>query len=93
MVYQGTQAEGIPLFTVVFPSMFYLEKAEASTNKVVNLYREQDVFVVDVADLVKDIPPKARVASPMETHAGILTNKLVAETLYQEFLKVKIIKQ
>jgi hypothetical protein len=92
-VYQGTQSEKIPLYVVVFPGLLYLEKAPGSTDKVVNLYRERGVPVISVAELVKDIPPKERVASPMETHASILTNKLIAKALYEEILKQGLVKQ
>jgi len=84
-VYEGSQSEEISLFVVVFPPIFYLEKATISTDKVVNLYQEQSVPVIDVADLVKDISPNERVAGPMETHAGVLTNKIVAQALYKAF--------
>ena len=91
-VYEGAKSEQIPLFVVVFPAMLYLEESKVATEQVVNLYREKNVPVVDVADLVKDLSPRERVASPVETHASVLVNHLVAETLYQEFVKMKLVK-
>ncbi len=91
-VYEGAQSEQIPLFVVVFPSMFYLEDSAAATEQVINLYRERNVPVVDVADLVKNLPAKERVVSPMDTHASELVNKLVAETLYDMFVELELVK-
>ena len=48
--------------------------------------------MVDVADLVQEIPAKERIVSPMETHASELVNELVAETLYEMFIESGIIK-
>jgi hypothetical protein len=91
-VYEGAKSEQIPLFVVVFPAMLYLAESRIATGRVVDLYRAQNVPVVDVADLVKNLSPRERVASPVETHASILVNHMVAETLYQEFVKMKLVK-
>jgi len=82
----------VPLFIVVFPSLPHLEDSKVATEKVVNLYRERDVPVVDVADLVQDLPAKERIVSPMETHASELVNELVAEALYEMFIESGMIK-
>ncbi len=91
-VYQGTQSEQIPLLVVVFPSMLYLEDSTVATGRVVNLYREKDIPVVDVTDLAKDLPARKRVVSPMDTHASELVNKLVAEALYDLFVELELVK-
>lgn len=91
-VYEGAKSEGISLFVVVFPAMLYLAESRIATDQVVNLYRKKNIPVVDVADLVEDLSPRERVASSMETHASVLVNHIVAEALYQEFVKLKLVK-
>jgi hypothetical protein len=91
-VYEGTRSEQIPLFVVVFPSMLYLEDSKVATEQVINLYQQQNVPVVDVAALVKDLPTKQRIASPMDTHASALVNKLVADKLYTMFVETGLVK-
>lgn len=91
-IYEGTRSEQIPLFVVVFPSMLYLEDSKVATERVINLYQQQNVPVVDVAALVKDLPAKQRIASPMDTHASALVNQLVADKLYEMFFETNLTK-
>ncbi|HXW01427.1 MAG TPA: GDSL-type esterase/lipase family protein [Anaerolineae bacterium] len=89
-IYEGTRSEQIPLLVVVFPGIPYLEESQFVTERVVNLYRDQDVPTLDVAELIKDIPVKERMASPVDQHPNELVHRLVAEALYDMFLDLDL---
>ena len=83
-IHQGAQAEQIPLVVVVFPSMNRTEESKVVTKRIINLFEERDVPVLDVSVVIEDIPVDERVASPFDPHPSELVHKLVAEALYQK---------
>lgn len=87
-IHKGAQAEQIPLLVVVFPGLTALEESKVVTDRVVTLFREKGVPVVDVSKLVNEVPVKDRIASLVDPHPSELVNELVAEALYQEFLAI-----
>lgn len=86
-IYEGARSQRIPLFVVVFPSMDYTEASQVVTERIINLFREQGVPVLDVADLIKDIPVSERIASPVDTHSSELVHARVADALYEMFVE------
>lgn len=89
-IYEGARSEQIPLLVVVFPGIPYLEESQFVTERVVNLYQDQGVPTLDVAELIKDIPAKERMASPVDQHPNELVHRLVAEALYDMFLDLEL---
>ncbi len=91
-IYEGTQAEQIPLLVVVFPSMVYVEDSQIITERILDLYEKQGVPTVDVSDLIQDVPPDDRLASSVDAHPSELVHRLVAETLYDMFVEMGLVK-
>jgi hypothetical protein len=89
-IYHGAQAEQIPLIVVVFPGLTALDESEPVTSRVIALFKERDIPVLDVAELVKDIPVDDRIASPVDPHPSELTHELVAEELYRMFIELNL---
>ena len=63
------------------------KKSRVVTDRIINLYCEKGVSIVDVAELIKDIPEKDRMASPVDAHPNELVNNLVANALYELFVQ------
>ena len=91
-IYEGAQSEQIPLIVVVFPSMDHPEKSQVVTERIVNLYEEKGVPVLDVTDLIEDIPKKELIASPTDVHPSELVHKLVADRLYEMLVEAGLVK-
>ena len=91
-VYEGAQAEQIPLVMVIFPSMTYVEESRLVTDRVVDLFEERGVPTINVADLIATTPPGELVASPVDSHPSALVHGLVAEALYEEFRGLSLIE-
>ncbi|HXW01466.1 MAG TPA: hypothetical protein VEC93_23850, partial [Anaerolineae bacterium] len=89
-LYEGTKAEKIPFIVVVFPSMNRPQESQFVTERILNLYREVGTPVLDVAELIKDIPLDERVATPVDPHPSELVHERVAEALYDIFLEMKL---
>lgn len=87
-IYKGTQAEQIPLIVVVFPSMNRLEDSLVVTERVIDLFEEQGVTVLNVADLIEGTPTSELVASPVDPHPSEFVHKLVADALYKKLVQL-----
>jgi hypothetical protein len=81
---------GAPLLVVVIPHMS-LDSHPYTTQKVVSFFNEIGVPVVDVAELVKNLPINDRVASLMDYHASVIVNKIIADDLYEKFIETGVI--
>jgi len=91
-IHDNALLDGIELFVVVFPHM-YLDIHEDTSGKVVQLFAEQEVPVVDVYQLIKDMPLRDRVPSLMDLHASELVNSLIADELYEKFVETGVASQ
>jgi hypothetical protein len=78
----GARAEGVPLVVVVFPSMNRPAESQPITERVIALFAEREVPVLDVAPLIADIPMRDRLASPVDPHPSEQVHARVAEALY-----------
>jgi hypothetical protein len=67
-----------------------VEESLAVTSKVAALYRDQGVPVLEVVDLIEDIPPQQLVVNSVDWHANEFLNQLIAEALYQLILENRI---
>ncbi len=91
-IYEGAQSEQIPMFVAVFPSMQYVEQTEVVTSRIINLFQEQGVQTIDVADLIRGISPDELMASQTDAHPNELVHSLVADALYEMFVKEGLVK-
>ena len=78
-----TKERHIQLIVVVFPNPLAVEKSRYVTSKVVNLYKEEDVPVLDVAELIRGMNPRDIIVNPTDAHANEFLHRLVAEELYR----------
>ncbi len=82
-IHHVVQERDDKLIVVVFPELQALEDSRPLTLQVVNLYREQGVPVLDVAELIGDMDPAELVVSSVDSHPNEFMHSLVAEKLYQ----------
>lgn len=76
------QKAGDQLIVVVFPELRAVEDSRPITARVVNLFREQGVPVLDVTDLVAGMDPADLVVNSVDSHPNEFVHRLVAEQLY-----------
>jgi hypothetical protein len=80
----------LKLIVVVFPNLLAVKESLAVTAKVAALYRDQGVPVLEVVDLIEDIPPQQLIVNSVDWHANEFLNQLIAEALYQLILENQI---
>jgi hypothetical protein len=90
-IYEGAQAQQIPFMVVVFPNLTEIDDSAVVTQQVVSFFQERGVTTLDVGDLVRDIPTKERVVSPVDAHPSELVHQLVADALYDNFVKLGLV--
>jgi lysophospholipase L1-like esterase len=73
---------GIPVIVVVFPFLADLSKSESYTQPVGAFFEARGVPVIQVADLVRNVPLRSRVVNSNDSHPSPLVHRLVAERLY-----------
>ncbi|MBN1219379.1 MAG: SGNH/GDSL hydrolase family protein [Anaerolineae bacterium] len=82
-IIEFTREKDIKLVVVVFPNLLAIEESQPITSKVVNLFQEEGIPVVDVARLVAGQEPKSLVVNAVDWHPNESVHRLVAEALYQ----------
>jgi hypothetical protein len=92
-LYQLTREHKITLVVVVFPELLAVEQSRPITSRVVNLYREQGVPVLDVTDLVAGLNSTDLVVNSVDSHPNEFVHGLVAEKLYQLMLDNQLTPQ
>lgn len=80
---QFAQEKDIQLIVVVFPNLLAIEESRPITSKVINLYEEQEVPVVDVTGLVAGMDPEKLIVNPVDWHPNEFVHRRVAEELYR----------
>lgn len=88
-ILEGANAEGVKLIVVVFPSMTGVEQSEAFTAKVRDFFVGRQVPVLDVTELVKNVPPKQLVVNALDAHPGEWVHAQVADRLYRMVVKLE----
>jgi hypothetical protein len=91
-IVKGAKSQHIPLLVVVFPSMTQIEESKVVTERIIRLFDEQGVPTLDVTPLIKDLPTKELIASPVDPHPSERVHQLVAEALYNMFIEQKLVK-
>ena len=74
---------GIQLVVVLFPHLVAPDQYREALDRIVAMFRSHDVPVVDVRELVVDLPVEQRVAHALDVHASSRVHELVAEALAQ----------
>ena len=92
-IYKGAKSEQIPFLVIVFPSMEYPEKTKVVTDRVIDLFEQQHVPVLDVSELIRGIPARDLMVSPTDPHPSEFANKLVAEALYKMLIAEGIVQE
>ena len=78
----------IDLIVVAIPFLNDVEGSKKYTDIVKSYFQFYDVPVVDVGELVKDIPLKKRIVNAHDSHASVLVHRMIADALYEIFLKL-----
>ncbi len=91
-IYDGAKSERISLIVVVFPNLAQVAESRHITQRIVDLYRQRGVPVLDVADLVKDMPAHQLVVNSVDAHANERVHSLVAEALYNMMTDLGLVK-
>ncbi|GAA4408734.1 hypothetical protein GCM10023187_31090 [Nibrella viscosa] len=71
------------MYLVLFPFSHNLEKTTEYTQPVVDFFQKNNVPVLKVADLVRNIDPDDRIVGRNDAHASALVNRRVGEALFQ----------
>jgi len=82
-IIEGAASEQIPLFVVIFPNLTAIEESQFLIEPVSNLFREHNVPVLDVSDLLIGRDSTEITASAVDAHPNEAVNLEVAEQLYQ----------
>lgn len=80
-IYTWSEEQGHALIVVVFPDMLRVDETRDLGDKVIKFYEDIQVPVVDVAELIEDMPAHARVVNSVDTHASVEVHALVADAL------------
>lgn len=76
-----SEAKQQQLIVVVFPDMLRVDTTRDLADKVATFYQTIGVPVVNVADLVVDMPAHRRIVNTIDTHASAEVHALVAMAL------------
>ena len=82
-IVEGAASEKVKLIVVVFPALSNVKESKEITLKVLTLFEERGVPVLDVAKLVEDVPPEQLVVNPLDAHPNEWVHQQVADKLYE----------
>ena len=82
----------VPLVVVLFPVLNESLACEALLARVAGVFAAAGIPVVDVADLVRDVPIAARVANPQDAHASELVHARVADALVRVLSEIEALR-
>lgn len=80
-IFSYSSERDIPLVVVVFPFLMDLKRSEPVVEPVRNFFEEQGIPVIDVANLVHNVPVRSRVVNSNDGHPSVLVHRLVADSL------------
>lgn len=82
-IYEGTQAEGVPLIVVLFPNITTPRESRQIIEPVLDFFESRGVATLDVATLSAAKDPLDLMASPVDAHPNEMVHRLVAQRLYE----------
>jgi hypothetical protein len=85
----GAAAEKIPLVVVIFPVLVNVAESREMSSQVASWFRERNVAVLDVAELVEGVPPEQLVVSKLDAHPSEWLHAQVAEALHEMVLQLQ----
>jgi len=75
----------IQFIVVIFPFLGDLEMSDVVYgNNVANYFKANNVSIINVSQLVKNVPLEERMVSKRDIHASIKVNKIVAEEILKK---------
>lgn len=78
---------------VIYPFLTDVNLSEKLyVQKIENLLKEKNVEVINVCDLIQDVPTKELIVNKMDGHPSKLVNKILADELIKNILKWKYSK-
>lgn len=80
---EGAASEQIPLFVVVFPNLTAVEESAFMTQPVIDLFRQRDIPVLDVSELLAGLNPAETTVNTVDSHPNERVHALVAEQLFE----------
>jgi hypothetical protein len=72
---------GVPVVLVIFPHLTDLDVSAVYVDKVAGHFRARGAHVVDVRDLVRDLPVRERVVNAADFHASVAVHHRVGRAL------------
>ena len=91
-IYDWAVSQDKTLIVVVFPDMLRVDETHDLGDKVTTFYHNLGIPVIDVAELVKDIPAQRRIVNTVDTHASAEAQAIVAEALKTVVLSLETTK-
>lgn len=76
------QSQGMAFYVVVFPDMLDVAGTRDLASMVAEEFRTMGVPVLEVADLVDEMPTNRRIVSKVDTHPSVEVHRIVADALY-----------
>jgi len=77
----------VPFVVVIYPFMTDISASEFYVSRIKKLFLDRNVPVLDVSNLIKEIPPNQRVINLNDGHPSVLVNQIVAKELYETIEK------
>ena len=79
------KGNSIQLIVVVFPFMNGVEISDSFyVNDITGFFQANNVIVINVSSLVKDIPVPERIVSGQDAHASEKVNRIVADEILKK---------
>lgn len=81
------KANNIRLITILFPAFILDEKHPINihTEKIADFFREQNIPVIEVSRLVREIPTEDVTVNNTDPHAGKMVQKIIAKEILKQF--------
>ncbi len=78
-----SKKNNVRLFVVIFPFSHNFEKTKMYTQPVETYFAQQQVPILEVSSVTKDLDPKDRIVGRNDAHASPLVNQRVGDALYK----------
>jgi len=80
----------IRLIALIIPELTNLEVSEKIYgSEMTDFFKMKHIDVIDLSDLVKNVPVRDRTVSKDDSHSSVLVNELIADTLFEHIKKIE----
>ncbi len=83
----------VPLILLLWPNLADLDVAAPALEKVGALMTEQGATVIDMTPLAAELPVRARVVNPLDTHPSAALHARAAQIILQQLIYIEAIQQ